>query len=277
LGAPGLHSLQFLGVRSGIHDKSVSMSRVQQAYDRCALTYDLVFAGAEIRSEIWSIADRYCIPGTRLLDLGCGTGDDAIHFARRGLHVTAIDISPAMIEQLKLKCGGTIQCHVADMQTFCSREERFDGIFSNFSALNYVSDLRWLRRVNLTPGSHVVFTTLGRFYPLGSAISILKGKPRLALRRLSKSCLVVREDITFNVHYHSVRTIQDALGPDFELKAVKGLRALRPIPKFQHLQRFLVVRLLQPLDRWLCSHRLTAVCADQFISVWRYSGTGRSA
>jgi SAM-dependent methyltransferase len=248
------------------------MSRVQQAYDRRALAYDRILSGAEIRSEVWRTADRYFAPGIRLLDLGCGTGDDAIHFTQRGVHVTGIDISLAMIEQLKVKCGGTIRCEAADMRTYCSRGGRFDGIISNFSALNYVPDLRWLRCASLTPGSHLLFTTLGRFYPLESAISILKGKPRLALRRLSQSCQAVHDEITFDVYYHSVRTIQDALGPDFELKVVKGLRALRPIPDLQHLQRFQLLRLLRPLDRWLCSHRLTATFADQFVSVWRYSG-----
>lgn len=32
------------------------------------------------------------------LELGCGAGDDAIHFARRGMQVTVVDVQPAAIK-----------------------------------------------------------------------------------------------------------------------------------------------------------------------------------
>jgi ubiquinone/menaquinone biosynthesis C-methylase UbiE len=37
--------------------------------------------------------------GDRVLDVGCGTGALAVDLARRGMHVTAIDISPAMLSE----------------------------------------------------------------------------------------------------------------------------------------------------------------------------------
>jgi ubiquinone/menaquinone biosynthesis C-methylase UbiE len=37
-------------------------------------------------------------PGERVLDIGCGTGDQAIYFAKKGAIVTGIDINPKMIE-----------------------------------------------------------------------------------------------------------------------------------------------------------------------------------
>ena len=37
------------------------------------------------------------LPGKRLLDIGCGPGRDALHFAELGLEVTAVDYSVAMI------------------------------------------------------------------------------------------------------------------------------------------------------------------------------------
>src|SRR5687767_13377298 len=37
-------------------------------------------------------------PGTRVLDLGCGQGDLTLALLERGATVTAIDISPRMIE-----------------------------------------------------------------------------------------------------------------------------------------------------------------------------------
>jgi len=132
------------------------------------------------------IADRFILPGMHMLDLGCGTGDDAVHFARRSVRVTAVDVSPAMIARLKLKCDQMIHCEEADMRTYCPGGLRFDSVFSNLSALNYVSDLSWLSRLCLSAGSHVVLTTLGRFYPLESLIFLAKGKPRLAFHRFGR-------------------------------------------------------------------------------------------
>jgi ubiquinone/menaquinone biosynthesis C-methylase UbiE len=38
-------------------------------------------------------------PGSRVLDLGCGTGALAVQLARKGCQVTGVDISPAMLAQ----------------------------------------------------------------------------------------------------------------------------------------------------------------------------------
>jgi ubiquinone/menaquinone biosynthesis C-methylase UbiE len=46
--------------------------------------------------EDWSIT-----PGQRLLDVGCGSGQTAIPAARRGLHVTGIDIAENLIEHAR--------------------------------------------------------------------------------------------------------------------------------------------------------------------------------
>ena len=246
------------------------MSSVRQAFDRHAPIYDHVFRGAKVRSEVWQIADRAFSPGMKILDIGCGTGDDALHFVERGINVTAIDISPEMIAQLQRKCAGKVQCEVADMRNFNPAGCRFDGVFSNFSALNCVADLDWLKRVPLVSGAHAVFTLMGRIYPLEIAVSLLKRKPRTAFRRLGRSRRGVVEGVELTVYYHSIRTIQKALGNKFELMEVRGLRSLMPAPRLEHLERFSLFRLLEPMDKWICAHRLTAVYADHFVASWRY-------
>ncbi|MEY9211098.1 class I SAM-dependent methyltransferase [Thermobifida halotolerans] len=40
------------------------------------------------------------LPPGRALDLGCGTGGDALWLARRGWHVTAVDVSAVAVERL---------------------------------------------------------------------------------------------------------------------------------------------------------------------------------
>ncbi|MGX1159776.1 thiopurine S-methyltransferase [Arthrobacter sp. SLBN-100] len=46
-------------------------------------------------------------PGSRILELGCGLGADARHFAQRGHHVLAVDYSRPAIQNLHTPHGGT--------------------------------------------------------------------------------------------------------------------------------------------------------------------------
>lgn len=51
------------------------------------------------RSTDWLLAHADFQPGQLVLDVGCGVGTTAIEVARRfGLHVTAVDISPIMLD-----------------------------------------------------------------------------------------------------------------------------------------------------------------------------------
>jgi ubiquinone/menaquinone biosynthesis C-methylase UbiE len=250
------------------------MNSVRQAFDRHAPVYDQVFSKASVRSEVWEIADSYLSPGMHVLDLGCGTGDDALHYARRGLKVSAIDVSPGMVAELKRKAGDTIRAEVADMRAYvAAASARFDAVVSNFGALNCISELDWLRRVSLVPGGYLILTTMGRLYPLEFIVFLLKGRPRLALRRFGRSRGATVENVRFDVYYHRLSTMRRALAPEFKLIQVRGVRSLLPAPGLEHLERFAAVRALAPLDRWLCSHRLTATCADHFVSVWQYRET----
>lgn len=232
----------------------------------------------EIRSDVWRIADAVFPAGSRLIDAGCGTGEDAIHFARNRCDVMAIDISPAMISKIQAKAAaldfaGRLDFQVADIRQFAPDSPVYDGIFSNFGALNCIPDLSWLRQAaerSLKPGGHLVLTTMGRFYPLESAVHMLKGEPGLAFRRFRRPAESVIEGVRLDVYYHSPRTIGRALGPAFELQTIQGLRSLLPVPGLQHLEKFSVFNWMRPLDRLICNFRPTASWADHFVTVWRF-------
>ena len=47
---------------------------------------------------------RIVPPESTLLDFGCGTGIDALHYAQQGYRVLAYDNSPGMVAQLEARC-----------------------------------------------------------------------------------------------------------------------------------------------------------------------------
>jgi magnesium-protoporphyrin O-methyltransferase len=85
----------------------------------------------------WLPAD---LRGRRLLDAGCGTGALAVEAARRGAHVTAIDLSPTLIqlarERLPQRLGeGEIHFQVGDMLD--ASLGRFDHVVAMDSLIHY--------------------------------------------------------------------------------------------------------------------------------------------
>jgi ubiquinone/menaquinone biosynthesis C-methylase UbiE len=79
----------------------------------------------------------------QILEINCGTGDDAIWLAERGYQVTATDVSEMMIDKLKDKISNhspASQIEVKQVSIEKIREQfvpaSFDLIFSDFGGLN---------------------------------------------------------------------------------------------------------------------------------------------
>jgi SAM-dependent methyltransferase len=79
--------------------------------------------------ELIAALDTREVPGPRrALDVGCGTGDNAIELARRGFEVTAIDIAERPLERARAKAaaaGVAVDFRVADVTAL----DGFDASF----------------------------------------------------------------------------------------------------------------------------------------------------
>jgi SAM-dependent methyltransferase len=74
------------------------VGRLRAAYDGGAADRD------RMDKEPWKLAERDAFlarlrenGGTRLLEIGAGTGQDSLFFQRNGLGVVAVDLAPAMV------------------------------------------------------------------------------------------------------------------------------------------------------------------------------------
>jgi ubiquinone/menaquinone biosynthesis C-methylase UbiE len=92
------------------------------------------------QGEFVKLADEGRITGD-VIDLGCGTGENAIMFAARGNRVIGIDSAPLAIAKARAKAkerGSSAKFVVADAMDLASLEVSFDvatdcGLFHTFS------------------------------------------------------------------------------------------------------------------------------------------------
>jgi SAM-dependent methyltransferase len=93
----------------------------------------------------------------RLLDVCCGTGIMAERMALHGCSVVGIDLSPGMVRVASDKARATglpMRFEVADATNF-DLGETFDGAFSFFDSLNYITTAEGLLRAIGRVGAHV--------------------------------------------------------------------------------------------------------------------------
>lgn len=113
------------------------------AFDQLASTYDAVWTdsprGRAQRDIVWREIDGVFRAGDRVLDLGCGTGEDAAHLESRGVRVHALDASPEMVRKARAR---GVKAEILRIEDLGRLEGQYDGAISNFGALNCVEDLR---------------------------------------------------------------------------------------------------------------------------------------
>src|SRR5262249_8401417 len=152
-------------------------------------------------------------PGDTLLDIGCGTGEDALHLMSCGVRVRGVDASPEMTRIARSRGVHATRLAVEHLEHL---KGSFDGAISNFGALNCVRDLDAIRAPLaglIRPGGSLAICVLGRFCLWETAWFLLHGHPRKAFRRWNPrggtSSLGVR------VYYPSISQLRRALHPDF--------------------------------------------------------------
>lgn len=91
------------------------------------------------RRPIRSLLPR-TLEGVAVLDAGMAAGTIAVDLLDRGADVTGIDLSPAMVETARRRCGGRGRFLVADLREPLPFEDAsFDGIVASL-VLHYLRD-----------------------------------------------------------------------------------------------------------------------------------------
>lgn len=220
-----------------------------EAFDAIAGVFDERFGGwASVAAQRRAVR-RYLLaafpPGASLLELGGGTGEDAIFLAERGRRVTLTDGAPRMVERAREKAeraglGDRVRALEARLEWLeeFARDwlegggDPFDGAYSNFAALNCVEDLgpvaRGLARL-LRPGAPALLVMFGPFSPGEVLVQLARGDPRAAIRRLSRGAVPARlGGRHFSVRYPGPGEVARAFAPYFRLVRKRGIGIFVP-------------------------------------------------
>ncbi len=130
--------------------KAMTKKELQQRYDNLASGYS---RGMWVENYIFGVqrlrASSILHASGRVLDVACGTGEN-FPFFKRGTDITAIDLSPQMLEIAHTraeKLGLSIDCRLMDAEALDFPDKAFDTVVSALSTCTFPDPLVALREM----------------------------------------------------------------------------------------------------------------------------------
>ncbi|HEX5473365.1 MAG TPA: class I SAM-dependent methyltransferase [Vicinamibacterales bacterium] len=216
-----------------------------RAFDRLSVRYDRLCEGdilSRLRRHTHARMAALFGRGSRVLEIGCGTGLDTAFLATLGVTVTAADPSAGMLAsaRARMRASGLsvhlLCCGLDELETHVDLETSgpLDGIVSNFGALNCAARLDTLARLahrSLRPGGWIVLGLMTPSCAWEQAWFLLHGHPREAFRRRRRPPVLVEVDgIAVPTYYHRIADVMAMLGVGFRLGRLTGLGVALPPP-----------------------------------------------
>src|SRR5215469_495105 len=169
-----------------------------------------------------------------ILELGCGTGNDAARLAAEGYSVTAVDVSGEAIGQAQAKFGSLARFLVADMtQPLAFPDGSFDAVTSNVAMHMFPDDV-----------TRALFAQVGRLVHADGLflfhVNALEDRPlrarRLPARELETDYVV--EESGQTMHFFSEAYLRELLGGWQEVHLVSvPIRRGEASEPFKHVWR----------------------------------------
>jgi SAM-dependent methyltransferase len=217
-------------------------------FDALAADYDRKWTNAPCglaqRKAVWRQVGPYFRGLDAVLDLGCGTGADAIWLQSIGVMAYGMDSSAGMVEYAQAR---GVRAEKRAMEDLDALSGPFDGALSNFGALNCVESIgavaASLGRLVRT-GGYVAVCLLGRACLWEMAHYLAKGKVAKAFRRRRGQA---SSSIGVTVRYPSHGEVLRAFDRGFQLRDFTGVGVCVP-PSYVDVPRAFV-RIAERLDR----------------------------
>lgn len=216
-----------------------------EPFDKLAPSYDREFTFTVTGKAQRKIVHRYLarnVPsGSDVLEINCGTGEDALFLAGMGCRVTASDASDAMINEAIKKAAdrpvsGSVKFRrlgFSDLNVLLPGPG-FDLIFSDFSGLNclspgQLSTLSETLSKLLKPGGRLIAVVFGKKCLLENIYLLVKGRfAQLNRRNTQQPMTIGGQAMATTVWYYSVKELKLMLRKDFDLNSRRPVGLFLP-------------------------------------------------
>ncbi len=252
-------------------------------FDVAAPQYDDIFTYSNIGKAQRKLVFKYINPIIQqdkklsILELNCGTGADAIEFAKQNHDVIATDISAGMIEVAKAKSHPkNLEFKVQDINTITPEtfNKKFDFIFSDFGGINCLSheqlDTFFKTASNLLlPNGKLAIVLMPKNCLWERLYFTLKGDKNKATRRNTKESIVANVDgVGVPTWYYNPQDVSAAANTQFITTKVKPIGVTIPPSYLEQsfVAKFPILNIFKGLDSVLTAASL-AKYADHFLIV----------
>ena len=254
--------------------------RVEGGYDLLAPTYDEDVGvnpiGEQMRRAFRKHLAQAFSRAHRVLEIGCGTGIDALWLAQLGMEVVATDISQEMLKRAVAKAEALGLRDLVQTRRMAASEigvlgeefgpEAFDGAYCHAGAMNMDPNLRevphqlahLLQRQGLFVCSVINKTSL---FEIVFYLAVLR--PRKAFRRLNRvvPIPISRRDplnrYVVPTRFYSPAEVGCIFEADFSVVGTQGLQVFLPpsnlADEYEQLRPLFVP--LEQIEEWLSTHR----------------------
>lgn len=212
-----------------------------------------------------------------ILELNCGTGADAIEFAKLNHDVIATDISKGMIEVAKAKQHPkNVEFRVQDINTITKNtfDQKFDFIFSDFGGINCLSheQLKTFFKTSadlLVPNGKMAIVLMPKNCLWERLYFTLKGDKTKATRRNTTESIVANVDgVGVPTWYYNPQDISAAANDFYNTTKVKPIGVTIPPSYLEQsfVAKFPMINIFKGLDAVLTGASL-AKYADHFLII----------
>jgi len=248
-------------------------------FDIHAQNYDAVFTHSSIgkaqRDRVYQFLEKELntTETLQILELNCGTGEDAKYLHSKGHHVIATDISEEMLTVAKNK-HPKLTFEKLDITTITSKtfDQKFDLIFSNFGGLNCIStvqleDFLTTSEALLSDNGKLIMVIMPKNTLWERFYFLLKLQFKKAFRRNTKEAVYAHvEGVQVPTWYYNPNDIIDLGKVYTKSTTIKPVGITIPPsylePYFKNKPRFM--KLLITLESWF-QRPFWAKYADHFL------------
>jgi len=193
------------------------------------------WVGRYVRAVSLDALMRRSDVGSRVLDIGCGTGAEAAVLSKARRIVYGFDPSPSMVRAARAAAPGAtiIEGSVEDLGALADEQgwSDLDLVYSSLGPLNCVDDLRIVLKDAarlLHSGGYIVFSTMNRFPALEVAALAATSRLKKAYGRTRSVQDVPVGDGVIRACYHTMSDIRSALPDTARIVSSRALPLLLP-------------------------------------------------